>query len=124
MRMAVIGCSQVGKTSLANRYTLKSFIKNIAETKQTQFPEKLTPLKSDKHINVKIIISDTVPYEDWQGKTSSHLSRSCAVFIVFDVSNKKSFEKTKDLIEYCNEKITSNDILKYLVGAKSDIQPR
>ena len=70
------------------------------------------------------MLSDSPPYELWGSMTVSVYSSNCTIFILFDVSNRQSFDSVVELIDDSIAQTKSPMIQKYLVGTKSDIPNR
>ncbi len=70
------------------------------------------------------MIQDTPPYETWGSKTVGPYNSNCALFILFDISDRASFDKVESLINECFVNIKNPNVLKYLVGTKSDLPHR
>lgn len=81
-------------------------------------------MQYNSELKIKIILQDTPPYETWGSKTVAPYNSNCAVFILFDISDRASFEKADQLINECFVNIKNTCVLKYLVGTKCDIPSR
>jgi GTPase SAR1 family protein len=71
---------------------------------------------------IRVVISDT-PGKDIM-LTQNTLRKLAFVFLVFDVSNKATFDKVIEDIENYNEKNTVDTRVLYLLGNKTDKSPR
>ena len=109
---------------MINRYLNKKFDKNEATTKSNQFNEKILTLPTNSDLKVKLMISDTPPYELWGSMTISVYNSNCSIFILFDVSNRQTFDSVEELINESLNHSKNPLIQKYLVGTKSDVPNR
>ncbi|KAG2389393.1 hypothetical protein C9374_013953 [Naegleria lovaniensis] len=116
----VIGDTQVGKSSLMMLITCEK-----KETKPTIGVEmKIKSLViQDKHY--KITIFDTAGHERFRTVTSSYYRGSHLVFLVYDVTNRKTFEDTKVwLLDFKTTFYNSDGCSPYitLIGNKIDMK--
>ena len=124
MNMAIVGYGNVGKSSLGYYFAHKKFSKDIEPTEHQQYYNRTVTLQTNGSLKVKVNIADTPPFDKWAAITQGPIKSSCVLFILFDTTKRKSFEKLVDLIEKCEEINQNHGVVKYLVGTKSDIQPR
>ena len=117
IKVAFLGNSQVGKTCLIHSIT-GNFQYNVTPTLR---PEKFEHKIKIDHINYNITLWD-LPGKDKELKNSKSNIRSCNIlYLVFDLTNRNSFE---DLEKYWIKNVEdykSNESLIYLLGNKSDI---
>ena len=100
-RCAVIGYQDVGKSSFIERYIKGSFKEKghpVTTTVQYQYKEDI----KIGNFNIKLEVMDT-PGHDVMLTTSTLTSR-VFVFLLFDVSEKKTFHELEDFIENFNNK--------------------
>ncbi len=121
--MAIIGGKQVGKSSFINRFIKGSFNKTIAPTTSFSYTEKILTLPHNPNIRVNVCLTDTQPYENWGTSTVGPFISNCVFFLLFDLTNKASFDEMEGLINDCNYKAKDPLVQKILIGAKSDISP-
>ena len=118
IQLIMIGESSVGKTSLIRRYTQNLFNENHLETAGIEYNSKEEKL-NNKIIKVKIW--DTAGQEIFHSLTKNFYRKSDGIIIVFDVSNKESFEKIHDWIKSVHDNIdTYREIQIIIVGNKND----
>ena len=89
-QILIIGNSVVGKTSILTKYTTKTYNENYIATVGLDFFTKDEKI-DDKTIRVKIW--DTAGQERYKAITKCFFQRAQGIIIVFDVNNKKSFDK-------------------------------
>ena len=73
--------------------------------------------------NVRIQIWDTAGQESYRSITRSYYKSSTCAFIVYDVTDKKSFANISSWLDECKE-MCYKDILVCLVGNKIDLEDK
>ena len=118
-KIIIIGNSNVGKTSIINRFTDKEYSDKHLATLGCDFHMK-TIIINEKMI--KIQIWDTAGMEKYQSITKSYYRGAQACLIVFDITNRESFEAIDNWIENFN-KFSNPNIEKIilLIGNKCDL---
>ena len=120
IQIIIIGESQVGKTSILYQYTQNKFSTQYLATVGVEYFVK-EELINNKHIRVKIW--DTAGQEQYKSITKSFYKNSDGIVIVYDVHDKKSFEKVQDWVQSLNEYTdSSKQIPVILVGNKIDLE--
>ena len=71
--------------------------------------------------NVRVQIWDTAGQEAFRSITRSYYKSSTCAFIVYDITNKKSFQNVGNWLKECRE-MCYKDILICLVGNKIDLE--
>ena len=119
IQLIMIGESSVGKTSLIRRYTKNIFNLNHLETTGLEFNSK------EERINHKIIkvkIWDTAGQEIFHSLTKNFFRKADGIIIVFDVTNKESFDKIHDWVKSVHDNIDSyREMNIIIVGNKIDL---
>lgn len=120
IQLIMIGESSVGKTSLINRYTKNIFNTNHLETTGIEFNSR------EEKINNKIIrvkIWDTAGQEIFHSLTKNFYRKADGIIIVYDVTNKDSFDKIHDWVKSVHDNIDSyREIHMLIVGNKIDLE--
>ena len=116
-KIIIIGNSGVGKSSLLLRFTDRIFEYSHVSTIGVDF--KIQTIQLDNKI-IKMQIWDTAGNERFRTITTSYYRGSHGVCIVFDLTDKQSFENINSWFTEI-EKYASNNIKKILVGNKCDI---
>ena len=120
IQLIMIGESDVGKTSLIRRYTKNLFNINHLETTGVEFNSK------NEKINNKIIkvkIWDTAGQEIFHSLTKNFYRKADGIIIVFDVTNRESFDKVHDWVKSVYDNTdTYREIQIILVGNKIDLE--
>ena len=65
---------------------------------------------------------DTAGQEKYKSLTKSYFKNVDVVLFVFNMNEKETFDNIKDWMELFNNNNSKEDIPKYLVGNKSDLQ--
>ena len=124
-QLLIIGNSIVGKTSILTKYTLKTYNENYLATVGLDFFTK------DETIDNKLIrikIWDTAGQERYKAITKCFFQRAQGIMIVFDVTNKKSFDDLKVWIESINLQSQLTEDLEnmpiIIIGNKIDMPNR
>lgn len=112
----LIGNSDVGKTSIINRYVDETYTKNYISTIGVDFKIK-TIVRHGK--TVKLQIWDTAGQERFRTITSSYYRGAHCIIVVFDVTEEESFSDVASWIAEV-EKYKVNDTLIVLLGNKID----
>ena len=120
IQIIMIGESGVGKTSLIRRYTNNIFNANNLETIGIEFYNR------EERINNKIIqikFWDTAGQEIFHSLTKNFYRKADGIIIVYDITNKESFERVQDWIKsvYDNTE-TYKEIQMIIVGNKIDLE--
>ena len=106
-KLVVTGDSGVGKTSLVQQFTRpnNTFDKIHQATIGVDFGIRIADIKYDNQIyKIKSQIWDTAGQEAFRSIISSYYRNSAGIILVFDITNKKSFES----ISYWLSKIIAN----------------
>ncbi|XP_015279022.1 PREDICTED: ras-related protein Rab-39B-like [Gekko japonicus] len=119
-RIILLGDSTVGKTSLLRSYTERGFLPDPCPTVGVEFYSKIMELPPG--IKVKLQLWDTAGQERFRSITRSFYRNAVGVFLVFDMTNRRSFE---NIFEWHNEVTTAQimeKVIFLLIGHKSDLQ--
>lgn len=115
-KISLIGDSGTGKTSLLLRLSENKFTEDTSSTIGVDF--KIISVKYQSKL-AKVQIWDTCGSERFLSLTTAFV-KSCSVFImVFDLSNKKSFENLSYWVNLIHENTSPKQIC--LVGNKTDL---
>ncbi|CAM9175419.1 unnamed protein product [Ascophyllum nodosum] len=120
IRILMIGDSSVGKTSLVLRYDNRGFNRQFTTTIGVDYSDRLLELDGRQ---VKLQIWDTAGQERFHSLTTSFFKRAEGFVVVYDVSNRQSFESLarwmKDIMEHGKR---GSDVI--ICGNKCDLQGR
>ena len=118
LKIIILGSSEVGKTSILDRYFKDVFRNNPLSTIGIDFQTKFFKFDSKK---IKVNYTDTAGQEKFHAISINYLKAANGVILVFDVTKQNTFDALegwlKDLKE--NNKL---DIKKVLIGNKIDLE--
>ena len=117
-KVVLVGEIGVGKTSIISRYIYDQFSDAVLSTTGASYAKK--KLEIDKDNIVKLQIWDTAGQERFRALTKIFYQNASAVVIVYDITDRKTFDKIK---EYWIQEIKENapsDIIIALAANKSD----
>ena len=118
IKLMVIGETKVGKTALIKKYTRNEFGGTYLTTVGIDFQEKIINVE-DKY--VKLQIWDTAGQERFRNIAKNYFHTSDGFLLVYDISNKESFEKL--YFWYEQIKLNAPENTKCIVvGNKSDLE--
>jgi len=126
IKIILLGESEVGKSALFKRYFKNIFkidinLSTIGMETETKF------IKINNDI-CKLTIFDTAGQEKFRSVPRNYYKNADGILLLFDVCNRKSFEKIKDWIneikihsnKSLNKKDDKNKLIVYLLGNKID----
>ena len=116
-KIMVLGESKVGKTSLIKRYTKDQFGGVYLTTVGMDFQDKIIEIEDKK---VRLQVWDTAGQERFRNVTKSYFQSSHGLLVVYDITDKESFEKINFWIENIKNNAPENAKL-ILVGNKCDL---
>jgi Ras-related protein Rab-1A len=117
-KIIIIGNSAVGKSSLLLKFTDRTFLANQISTIGVDF--KIQTIQIDDKI-IKLQIWDTAGNERFKTITTSYYRNSNGICIVFDITNKESFNSLPDWFSEI-DRFASDNVCKILIGNKSDLE--
>ena len=115
-KVIFIGDANTGKTSIINRIIDNPFNETYEVSIGIDFMSKNIRFRGQ---NIKIQIWDSAGQEKYKGLIPSYVRNSSIVFIVYDISNRNSFENVQNWINFVKniEKTTM-----ILLGNKIDLE--
>lgn len=117
-KLLLIGNSGVGKSCILMRYADNSFTENFFNTIGVDFKIKTISLHDQV---IKMQIWDTAGQDRFRTLTSSYYRGAHGIIIVYDVTNRDSFDNVRIWMQEI-EKFASENVNKLLVGNKSDLE--
>lgn len=119
-KIVFLGDQGVGKTSLITRFMYNTFDTHYAATIGIDFLSKTMYLDDQ---TIRLQLWDTAGQERFRSLIPSYIRDSKVAMIVYDVSNKDSFD---DIPRWCDYVRTErgDDVIMVLVGNKSDLPAR
>ena len=118
LKYIIVGEAGVGKSNLLLRYVYDSFKEDYQLTIGVEFGEKLVKYNNKTY---KIQIWDTAGQEQFRSITRAYFKSSICSFVVYDITNRETFENVKHWVEDCRNYMPKN-VLIFLVGNKSDLE--
>jgi Ras-related protein Rab-1A len=116
-KILLIGDSSVGKSSLLMRFADDTFHESFLPTIGVDF--KIRTIMNEGSI-VKLQMWDTAGQEKFKNITTAYYKGAQGVILVFDLTDRKSFEDAKNWFAEV-DKYANPNVVKILVGNKSDI---
>ena len=118
LKIIILGSSEVGKTSILNRYFNNDFSPNLLSTIGIDFKTKFFKFDEEK---VKFNFIDTAGQEKFRAISVNYLKGTSGVILVYDITNKETFDLIQGWIEDINEN-NKADVGKVLLGNKLDLE--
>lgn len=122
LKLLLVGDSSVGKSSLLWRYTegadADEYIDDRAATVGVDFKVKMMTMEGH---SVKACLWDTAGQERFRTLTSSYYRGAQGVILVYDVTQRSSFESLENWLGEVDRYATFPDCVKMLVGNKIDL---
>ena len=117
LKLILVGDSYVGKTNILSKYIKNEFNQSTKSTVGVEFGTKL--LKIEDKI-IKAQIWDTAGQERYKSITSTYYKGAKGAFIVYDITNRLTFESVDKWIQDLNLNSDKN-ITLLLIGNKKDL---
>jgi len=118
IKLLLIGNSSVGKSSLLLRFADETFLTEDESSATIGVDFRVSKMEVDGR-KVKLSIWDTAGQERFRTITSSYYRGAQGIILVYDVSNRESFEALPKWFSEL-ETYVSQDVVKILVGNKLD----
>ena len=118
LKIIIIGTTSVGKTSLVHYYLHSSFNDYVQQTTGVEYSSK-TLIKQNKII--KLQIWDTAGQERFKSITKTYYRGAVGCIVMFDLTNKKSFENSMEWYKLAQE-VCGNNLSTIFVGNKRDLE--
>jgi small GTP-binding protein len=118
LKIIILGSSEVGKTSILNRYFNNEFSPNLLSTIGIDFKTKYFKFDDAK---VKVNFIDTAGQEKFRAISVNYLKGTNGVVLTFDLTKKDTFDLIQGWIDDINQNVKA-DIGKILFGNKKDLE--
>jgi len=117
VKLVLVGNSGVGKTSMLLQFTEGVFSQDEAATVGVDF--KIHMLDTKDKTKVNLTIWDTAGQERFQSMLGSYYRDAHGILVVYDVSNRESFNKLKYWLG--EVQMYNEEALVFIVGNKVDL---
>ena len=118
LKIIILGSSEVGKTSILDRYFQNIFRSNPLSTIGIDFQTKFFKFDSRK---IKVNYTDTAGQEKFHAISINYLKAANGVILVFDVTKQQTFDALEDWLKDLKEN-NKLEIQKVLIGNKVDLE--
>ena len=120
LKFIIIGDSAVGKSNMLLRYIHDRFNEDFHSTIGVEFGAK--NIQIDGKV-FRIQIWDTAGQETFRSITRAYYKNSVCAFVVYDISNRATFDNIKSWVEDC-KRLSPKTVLLILVGNKIDLEEK
>ncbi|XP_059805211.1 ras-related protein Rab-39B-like [Hypanus sabinus] len=118
-RIILLGDSTVGKSSLLKRFTDGTFSEVQDPTVGVDFYARV--LEVEPGCRIKLQLWDTAGQERFRSITRSYYRNSVGGLLMFDVTNRRSYENIKEWLKEVNSHVYPQRTIFVLLGHKSDL---
>ncbi len=118
LKIIILGSSEVGKTSILDRYFKNEFRGNQLSSIGIDFQTKFFKFDDNKKIKVNYV--DTAGQEKFRAISVNYLKGAHGVILVFDITKERTFSALEEWMKNLRENNQFN-ISKILFGNKSDL---
>ena len=118
IKFVLIGDRQVGKSNIINTFVRSKFLQEYEPTSEID-PQKYNVSNINNFI-LKIV--DTPGTTQFKRFIIKEFENASFIFIVFDITNKKSFDSINIWMNECNLNNYTNNLDLVLIGIKSDLE--
>ena len=119
IKLMLVGESNVGKSSIFNRFINDEFPENIDASTGVEFKIKSFKYKKKEY---SLYLFDTAGQKRFRSNIEGYYKMVKGVFIVFDLTNKDSLDKVADWVDTIQNKCKEPKII--LLGNKKDLKKR
>lgn len=117
-KILLVGDSSVGKSSIMMRFIDNFFNESMTTTVGADFKSKRVKVDETE---MKLIIWDTAGQEKYRSLAQNFYKNALGVFIVFDITNRATFTNIDNWVKQV-QKNTGDDVIKWLLGNKADLE--
>ena len=117
LKFIMVGNPGVGKSTLIEKYINNRFVSPNDVTIGVEYNYKIVNIDDKK---IKIELWDTAGQERFNSIVRSYYRNAIAVFVVYDISNRLSYNALPRWIRILDE-VDSNIKFKVLIGNKTDM---
>ena len=120
LKYIIIGDAAVGKSNLLLRFAQNDFKSEYQLTIGVEFGAKNIDINNKKY---RLQIWDTAGQENYRSITRAYYKNSVCAILVYDISNRDSFEHISNWLEDCLAQ-SPKTVFMVLVGNKSDLNDK
>ena len=120
LKYIIIGDAAVGKSNLLLRFAQNDFKSEYQLTIGVEFGAKNIEIDNKKY---RLQIWDTAGQENYRSITRAYYKNSVCAILVYDITNRDSFEHISSWIEDCLNQ-SPKTVFMVLVGNKSDLDDK
>ena len=128
-RLAFLGESTVGKTSIFKKISFGTFTESVASIginqKSINFPDLEVTINGNQlKKSFEIVLFDTAGQERFRSITKNHIRGSDGIILVYDITNKKTFNKLEEWLQTIKDILSdwrNSNFLILLLGNKLDL---
>ena len=117
IKKLTLGDTNVGKSSIVLRFVSDKFDDKMFSTIGIDFKSKLIKVGNQ---SIKVLLWDTAGQEKFQNIAKQYYNGANGVFLIFDITDKKSFERIDFWLQELKEHIRLDELHVVLVGNKID----
>ena len=118
LKFILVGDCSVGKSNLILRYCKNEYTSNYFSTIGLEFSTKNIPIGN---LNYHVQIWDTCGQEQFRSIIRSYYKNCACALLVYDITNKKSFENISNWL-FDSKNNSPKNVKLVLIGNKCDIQ--
>ena len=117
IKIIILGDSEVGKTSFIIRFTKNKFDETYLATIGVDYKDRIINIENKLY---KLMYYDTAGEEKYKSIPKNHIKNVQGIILMYDITNKKSFDSIIDWISDVKE-IKGENFPMILVGNKIDL---
>ena len=117
IKIIILGDSKVGKTSFIIRFTKNKFDETYLATIGVDYKDRIINIENKLY---KLMFYDTAGEEKYKSIPKNHIKNVQGIILMYDITNKKSFDSIIDWISDVKE-IKGENFPMILVGNKIDL---
>ena len=120
LKLMILGDSSVGKSSILRKYCKNEFYEKYVATIGIDFQIKNVNINNKK---IKLQIWDTAGQERYRVVTKNYFNSSDGFIIIYDITNKDSFDNISNWIEQITT-IVGKNVKCIIFGNKKDLKEK
>lgn len=119
-KIIIVGDPEVGKTSIALRFTNQAFLRTYISTIGVNITDKNIRVGNSK---IKVIIWDIAGQNKFQTARKNFYRGAEAIILTFDLTNQKSFENLNNWYNDVKKTLKfDHNLVGFLIGNKNDLK--